>query len=471
MKDFPLFGSGLHASSYAIAPDNRVNCYYEVRKDDGRIIVRGTPGSALQWEIPNSPIRGWIVVNEILYVVAGGALFSVSIVGVITRLASIGTSTGRVGLADNFAQICIVDGAAGYCFTIATAAMVTITDAHFPNGATTVCCISSRFIVEQPNSRTFYMSAALDGLNWSFLSLGIFATKEQYSDQLSAVYNLNGVLILWGTKSIEFWQDIGTSPNPFGKIPGATQYYGLAAKYSIATINSEVIFLGQGPQGGFEIFTVSGYQPKRISTTDVEDLLAALAVSNPLTDAVALTYSVNGHDFYQITFVAANTTLLYSIDTGIWSRVQTGNLPARHYADTSIRFNNQILLSDSSTGRIYLLSGLMCSDAGVSIYRQVVSREIRNNGAEFSIVELELQMDTGTVPLSAGFNIGMEVSKDGGRVFSSPRSRTVGLLGQYRTPRVKWDRMGSGRKFVFRFTMNDPIPFVIAAESIETTIQ
>ncbi len=471
MKDFPLFGTGIHASSFAIAPENRVNCYYEVRKDDGRVVVRGTPGSALQWEIPNSPIRGWLVVNEILYVVAGGALFSVSTAGVITRLASIGTTTGRVGIADNFAQICIVDGTAGYCYTIATAAMVTITDAHFPNGATTVCCISSRFIVEQPTSRTFYMSAALDGLNWTFLGLGIFATKEQYSDPLSAVSTLNGVLILWGTKSIEFWQDVGTSPNPFGKVQGATQYYGLAAKYSVVTVNSEVLFLGQGPQGGFEVFTVSGYTPKRISTSDVEDLLAGLAANYTLADAVALTYSVNGHDFYQITFIAANTTLLYSVDTGVWSRVQTGNVPARHFSDTSIRFNNQILVSDSSTGSVYLMSGLMYTDAGQTIYRQVVSREVRNGGAEFSVTEMELQMDTGSVPLSSDFHISMAVSKDGGRVFGSPRSRTIGLLGQYRTPRVKWDRMGSGRKFVFKITMTDPVPFVIATASIETTVQ
>lgn len=471
MKDFPLFGSGLHASSFAIAPENRVNCYYEIRKDDGRIIVRGTPGSAFQWEVPSGPIRGWIVVNDILYVVAGGALYSVSITGVVTHLAAIATTTGRVGLADNYYQICIVDGSVGYCYTIATDAMVTITDAHFPDGATTVCCISSRFIVEKPSTREFYMSAVLDGLNWTYLSLGIYATKEQYSDPLSAVGALNGILILWGTKSIEFWQDIGTSPNPFSKIPGTTQYYGLAAKYSIATINSQMIFLGQGPQGGFEIFAISGYQPSRISTTDVEDLLASLAVNYTLTDAVALTYSANGHDFYQITFIAANTTLLYSVDTGIWSRVQTGNVPARHYADTSIRFNNQILLSDNSTGRIYLLSSLMFTDAGNSIYRQVVSREIRNNGAEFSVSELELQMDNGMVPLAADFHISMEVSKDGGRVFGSPRSRTVGLLGQYKTPRVKWDRMGSARRMVFRFTMSDPVQFVIASEAIETTVK
>ncbi len=470
MKDYALFGSGLHASSYAIAPENRVNCYYEVRKDDGRIIVRGTPGSTLQWEVPNSPIRGWIVVNEVLYVVAGGALFSVSITGVVTRLASIGTSTGRVGMADNYAQICIVDGSAGYIFTIATTTMTTIIDAHFPNGATTVCCISSRFIVEKPNTREFYMSNALDGMNWTYISLPIYATKEQYSDPLSMVSALNGVLILWGTKSMEFWQDVGTSPNPFQKVQGATQYYGLSAKYSVVTINNEVIFLGQGPQGGFEIFAVSGYTPKRISTSDVEDILASLAVNHPLTDAVALTYSVNGHDFYQITFVAANTTLLYSIDTGIWSKVQTGNVPARHYADTSIRFNNQILLSDSSTGNIYLLSSLAYTDNGIAIFRQVVSREVRNSGAEFAVTELELQMDTGEVPLSANFHIGMAVSRDGGRAFGSPRARTIGLLGQYRTPRVKWDRMGSARKFVFRFTMTDPVPFVIASEAIETTV-
>ena len=89
---------------------------------------------------------------------------------------------------------------------------------------------------------------------------------------------------------------------------------------------------------------------------------------------------------------------------------------------------------------------------------------------EFAISELELQMDTGSVPLGASYHISMEVSRDKGRTFGSPRSRTLGLIGQYKTPRVKWDRFGSSRTFVLRFSMTDPIPFVIASEAIETTV-
>ena len=470
MKDYALFGSGLHATSYSISPDNRVNCYFEVRKDDGRIIVRGTPGSAKQWELPVTLIRGWLVVNGVLYVVAGSHLYSVTITGVITHLAVLPTATGKVGMADNYAQICIVDGAGGYVFIIAAGTLTTITDVHFPNGAATVTCINSRFIVEKPSTREFYESDALDGLNWTYISLPIFGTKEQYSDPLSGVGSLNGVLILWGTKSIEFWQDIGSSPQPFGKVQGATQSYGLAARYSIAQINNDLFFLGQGGQGGPSVFAITGYTPTRVSSSDVEDILAGLAANFSLADATAITYSVSGHDFYQITFPAANVTLLYAVDTGIWSRVQSGNAPARHFADQSIQFNKQTLLSDPTSGNVYLLSSLFYTDNGQTIFRQVASREIRNDGMEFAISELELQMDTGSVPLGASYHISMEVSRDKGRTFGSPRSRTLGLIGQYKTPRVKWDRFGSSRTFVLRFSMTDPIPFVIASEAIETTV-
>lgn len=471
MKDSDIFGLGLRASSYAISPENRLNCYYEIRKDSqgGRMIIRGTPGTVLQWTLPAGPIRGWIVIGETLYVVAAQFLYSVTTAGSIAKVATLPTNSGRVSMADTYTQIGIVDGTGGYIYTIATATLTTITDVHFPNGATTICTLSSRFIVEKPNTREFYMSAILDGTNWTYISLAIFATKEQYSDLMVAVDAFNGVLILWGSRSIEFWQDVGASPQPFAKISGTTQTYGLAAKYSRAAVNNQLLFLGQGIQGGFAVFSTTGYKPERVSTPDIEDYLATLALSYTLTDAVALSYSVNGHDMYQLTFPMANVTLLYAADTGIWSRAQTGIVPARHFADTSVKFNNKTLVSDTTTGNIYVMSTLAYSDNGQAILRQVSTKSLRAGGNEFSISELQLTMDTGVMPQGSDYHISLEVSRDGGRTFGSPRPRTLGYVGQYRTPRVKWDRLGAARDFVLRFSMSDPVPFVVAGASLATS--
>jgi hypothetical protein len=471
MKDITIFGTGLNSTSFAISPEDRLNCYYEVRQgpEGTRYIVQGTPGSQILWTLPTGPVRGWRVVGTVLYVVVTGFLFTVSQTGTMVKVGALSTTSGVVSMADTYTQLGIVDGTAGYAYNIASATLTVITDGNFPNGATTITVLSSRFIVEKPNTREFYCSAILDGLTWTYISLPIFGTKEQYSDLLSAVDAFNGVLILWGTASIEFWQDAGTSPQPFSLIQGATRTYGLAAKASRAAVNNELLFLGVGIQGGYTIFSTSGYDPKRVSTPDVEALLAQLAISFTLADAVAMTYSVNGHDMYQLTFPTANITLLYAVDTRLWSYTQTGMVKGRHFGQTSVKFAGLTLFCDSTTGNIYQMSTLAYSDAGQPIVRQITSRSIRNGGNEFAITELQLLMDTGVMPQGSDYHISLEVSRDGGRTFGSPRPRTMGYVGQYRTPRVKWDRMGSARDFVLRLTMADPVPFVIAGESIETT--
>lgn len=472
MKTFNVFGTGLHAESFSIAAENRVNCYYEVRKEEAgaRIIVRGTPGSSVKFSLPLSPIRGWRVVGEYLYVVASNSLYRVSSTGTVTLLGTLLTSAGRVAISDNFIQICMVDGVYGYVYTIATSSLSQITDANFPNGATTITFLSSRFIVEKQGTREFYVSDTLDGLVWTKFFLPIYATKEQYSDLLSAVDSFNGILVLWGTGSVEYWQDAGLSPQPFQLISGSTQGYGLAAKHSRVQINHSIFFLGTGSQGGFTVYALSQYEPKRVSTDDVEALISKWASQDTVADAVGLSYSIDGHDMYQLTFPNANQTLVYDTTTGLWGVAQTGVVPGRHFADTSIKFSSLTLFSDSDTNNIYVFSKYSYTDNLSPILRQVTSKHIRSSGDEFSITELALVMDTGEVPQGQEPKISLEVSRDGGRTFGSPRPRTVGAVGQYRTPRVKWDRMGSARDFVLRFSMVEGIPFNISGVEIQTSV-
>lgn len=471
MKSINLFGTGIKANSIIVASENRVNCFYDVRKDTGEITVRGTPGSVLKFTLPASPIRGIRTVGSILYVVANNGLYSIDLAGNIVLRGTLGTTAGYVGISDNFVQLIVVDGAAGWIYNIATPAWAQITDGNFPNGATTVAFLSGRFICEKPNTRTYYVSNALDGLTWTTFGASLFANKEQYSDLLSAIDSFNGNLILWGTNSIEYWQDAGASPNPFQKVTGATQTIGLYAKYSRVIIENSILFLGVGLQGGLSVYAVTSYQPQRISNSDIEDLMnKLLADGTTMADAVAMSFTAEGHDFYQITFPSANLTLNYDVSTGIWGRGQTGTTTARHYGNLAATLGSQTIFSDSSTANLYAMSISAYSDNGTTIVRQVASKHIRNGGNEFAITELDLLMDTGIVPVTSDYHILLEVSRNSGRTFGSPRQRTIGLIGQYQSPRVKWDRLGSAIDFVLRFTASDPVPFTIAGAEIETSV-
>jgi hypothetical protein len=461
MKPIPIFGSGLAAISPAITAQRRLNCFFEVRQDGDKthLAVLGTFGLLLWITLPTMPVRGWWEVNSVLYIVGGKALYKVTSAGTITQLGLLSSVTGNVAMSDNAVQILIVDGTAGYILTLATGVLTVIVDGNFPNGAETCTFLNGRFIVEKFGTRQFYVSGSYDGTLWTPV---IFGTKENSSDKLLLVEAFDGILILWGGGSIEFWQDTGASPLPYQRTSGATQTYGLAAILSPQVINGQTIFLGESPEGAIQVLRLNGYVPERISSSDIEELINSFSV---YSDAVALSYVAYGHSLYQLTFPNANRSFLFDANTGIWSEVQTGlGLTGRHLAQLGMPFNAKTLVSDPVNGNIYFFDANTYTDNGAAIKRQCTSIHLGNGGIEMTLSEVQLDMETG-VGLQAGQGsdpqISVETSKDGGRTFGMPRLTSLGKVGEYRSPRVWWRRFGKSFDFVQRFTMTDPVKFVI----------
>ncbi len=461
MRNLPLFGIGVKSYSNIVNSQRRLNCFYELREDGdtAKIIIRGTPGSQIWVTLPTFPVRGWRVVGSTLYVVSGDTFYSIDYSGTFTSLGTIPVSVGNVSISDNYVQVIVVDGISGYVYTIAGSTFSTITDGNFPNGATTVAFLDGRFIINKFNTRQFYVSASYDGLTWTPV---IFGTKESSSDILTCVQDLNGFLILFGNTSMEVWQDVGAAPLQYARINGASQTWGLAALYSRAYLANTLVFLGQNQQGGVQVLMLNGYTPVRISNSDIENIINSFIVYQ---DAVALTYMVDGHMMYQITFPSGGRSFLYDALTGFWSEAQTGvDLIARHYGNLGVAYNSVNYISDKESGNIYQLNINSYTDNGTAIKRQVCSRHIRKEGNDFSISEIFLNMEVGQ-GLQEGQGddpqIMMQISRDGGNTFGVERWAGVGRVGQYST-RVRWLQCGSARDWVFQWTMTDPVPFVIA---------
>ena len=486
MKPIPLFGQSIASYSYAASRQRRLNCFYDIKKDGDKtsVIIRGTPGAVLFVTLPASTIRGWHVVNNVLYVVAGYALYSVSKAGAIIYLGAVNSGTsGLVSIIDNGLQLLIVDGAYGWVYTLVTGSyfqsalntagsLGSITDANYTSlgGPNTAAFIDGYGVVNRPNSRQAYVSELYDFTHWTNTSsLPTFFTKENNSDPLAAVDVFNGSVVMWGTQTMEFWQDVGTYPGPFARINGATQNWGLAAINSRAFLNNTMIFLGQNPQGGVQVMMLNNYIPQRVSTSDIENILSSFST---VSDAIALTYITDGHPMYQLTFPSAGRSFLYDASTDTWFETQTGtDLQARHFGNLSITFNAQNYMSDATTGNIYLLSTVNYTDNGTPIKRVCSSRHIHGDGNVIKISQLRLDMETG-VGLQTGQGsapqIMMRVGKDGGRTFPIERWCSIGAVGQYLAPRAIWRRLGSARDFVFEFVMTDPVKFTIMKGSVST---
>lgn len=476
MKPIALFGTGIKSYSSVITSQRRLNCFYDIRQDGDKaqLVIRGTPGAILTLTMPTSPIRGWRVVKGVLYVVAGPILYSVTTAGVVTSLGTLTLNLNNiVSMSDNAVQLIIVDGTAGFILTFPST-FSTISDGNFPNGATSVAFMDGRFITNIPSSRQFCISASYDGTTWTPLIEG---AKENTSDNIAAVEVYAGILVLWGVNSVEFWQDAGLSPMPFQRINGPSSNWGLAAVWSraemsvtvpvaspVGTVTPVIMFLGVNPNGTFQVLMASGTTLIRISNSDIDNIINGFSV---VADAIALSYIIDGHPMYQITFPTGGRSFLYDAMSGIWQEVQTGTaLLATHFGILGIAFNGVNYISDATTGNIYQLSGSAYTDNGATIKRQVTSMHIRNGGATFSLDELYLDMETGVGLLTGqGSNpqIMLQTSKDGGRTFGGERWKAIGQQGQYSSPRVVWNRLGQSRDFVFQFTMTDPVRFVITS--------
>lgn len=469
MRIIPLFGSGIGGKSYVVTCQRRLNCYFENREDGDktRVAIYGTPGLVAKFtpSTPsNQPMRGILGTQSALYLVASNQFQSVNSLGVAIASGTIGSSAGLVSLAFSPTQVVIVDGAAGYLFTPGTSAFSTI-GASFPNGARTVTFVASFFVAEQPGTQQFWVSNSNDGSTWNALA---FASASSFSDNILAVDNLLGNLVIFCQQHTEFWQNIGATPEPFAPILSAQNEYGLAAIFSRAHVDQSIIFLAQTREGQVQFVQLNGFSPVVISNPDLEYIVNGFS---PVSDAIALSYELDRHKFYQVTFPTANRSFLFDCSTRLWSEVQTGPsvLPTRHWANLSAYYQGGTVFSDYATNQIYAMSATQYTDNGQTIIRELVTRHILSNFNRVRISLLYLDMDVG-VGLQSGQGsnpqVMLQYSKDNGRTWSAERWVSLGPVGMYLT-RVLWRRFGSTRDATFRIRMSDPVKFVITEGAIK----
>lgn len=466
MKVYPLFGNGIASHSYPVTRQRRVNVYFENRPDGDKtkVAVFGTPGLSTRFTLAGVS-RGILGTESALFNVVGNTFYQIDSNGATTTSATINSYIGNVSMTRDTDQVLIVDGVNGYIFNTSSLALAQVTSSGFPNGAKTCTFVSSYFVAEQPGSQKFWVSGVFDGTSWSALA---FASASQYTDNIMAVDALSGNLVLFSERHIEFWQNIGNTPQPFAPILSATSEFGINAIWSRAHVGSSILWLAQNPQGTSQVCQVSGYTVAVVSTNDLEDVINGFST---VSDAEALSYVINGHPMYQLTFPTENRSFLYDVSTGIWSEVQTGistTYAQRHRGQFATTFQNQAVMTDYASGKVFRIDENAYTDAGTQVLRELVTRHGSSNYNVISVAELYLDMETGVgTNVTSGDNtatpspnITVEVSKDNGRTWNNPRLLTLGAQGKYNT-RVVSRRFGSARDFVFRFRMTDPVKFVM----------
>jgi hypothetical protein len=395
-------------------------------------------GAASNWQ--------WAIPRQL----TNGVVYSVTLTGLAANNAI-------PSIAYSPTQVIYVDGTSSLGFPISTYVSQNPGISAVSPNATTVANVAGFFVVEVPGTRQFYVSAFNNGFSWPALS---FAYCASGSDNLLAVDELLGNLVLFRQIGSEFWQNQGLSPQPFAPILSAANEYGLAAKWSRGHIDQSIIYLAQSPEGNVQfVRIINSYAPQVISDEDIDDIINDFSV---VSDAEALVYDDGHHKIYQCTFPTENRSFIYDCSTGIWSEVQTGTslVPSRHQARFSAYCGGVRFLSDYQNGNVYTVEEHQYTDNGVTIVREVITRHISQQFNRFRPSQLYLDMKVGDAPQGSDPQVMLQYSKDNAQTWSGERWASLGATGKYLT-RVKWRRFGSTRDATFKIRMTDPVDFVI----------
>src|SRR6266481_6333275 len=454
----PLFGVGLQGKSSTVTSQGRLNLYYEVQQelDKTQVAVYGTPGlSSFFSSLGNTPIRGGIVINELMYLVHRGTFYEVNNSGITTSRGTINTGSGRVDMSYNGTLILIVDGTRKYTYTPSTTTLAVVADTDF-DGCTTCTWLSGEFVVESGSQ----IAISDDGTTWDSLD---FASAESAPDGVVRVFADHGEIMVFGKETTEFWGVTGAANFPFAPNKGANQEYDLAAKWSACKFDGSVAGVMKNKTGQVQIMKFQGYIPRAISTQELDSIINAYST---VADATAYGYMLGGHPMLQVNFPSAMKSWLFDASTKAWTEIQSsGN---RHRGELHFDFLNKPRITDYSTGDVYNLDASVYTDNGSSIAREIISKHIFSEYKNFRITELQVDFETG-VGLSTGQGsnpqVMLQMSRDNGHTWGNELWTSIGRIGKYKT-RAVWRRLGIGNDTVFKLRITDPVKVVITGANL-----
>jgi len=419
--------------------------------------LRSIPGYTLFSTAGGGSIRGMKTTtsNGRGWVVSGYELYEVNTNGTSTLRGTLLTGSGRVGMAENGTQLMVVDGTYGYIYNMNTDVFAQITDSDFPM-CNNVDFQDGYFLVTQKNTPNFYISDLYDGLVWDPLD---FARADTSPDNLVGLISDHGNVWLFGTSSVEIWQNTGALAFPFANIPGAVVQTGCAAWATICKFDNTLIWLGFDQQGRGIVWKANGYSAQRVSTQAIESKIADVT---DLTNAYAYVYHEQGHIFYCLQLGGLDSTLVFDGATSSWHE--------RSYYDTTLDqmqphrgsgqmfFNGMNLIGDDRSGAIYEQDLGIFTFNSEYMYRDRIYPHLQEEKAVIPYHSVEIDMQVG-VGLNSGQGsdpmMMMRYSDDGGMTWSYWRTAPVGKIGKYKN-RARFARCGSARDRVFHFRYTEP---------------
>jgi hypothetical protein len=135
-------------------------------------------------------------------------------------------------------------------------------------------------------------------------------------DGAVALSRLLNYIVAFGEYTTEFFFNAG-NPAPGSPLSAYTSgmlNVGCAAAGSVAQTNNQLFFIGVTKQRGRSIYRMTGTTPQIISTPAIERILN----DDNLSEVFSFCVKISGHNFYVLTLVDSDITLVWDTATGDW---------------------------------------------------------------------------------------------------------------------------------------------------------
>jgi hypothetical protein len=337
-----------------------------------------------------------------------------------------------------------------------------ISDLDAPTQVTHVAYLDGYLLANNLNTNTFYYADVNSPFSWNGLS---FASAAGNADYISALTVLNREVYLFGSVSLEIWENDGTTP--FSRVPGGFINVGCAAPTSI--INTEEALFWLDNRRHFVRF--AGRSIDRISSPFDRVIQSFDTVADCYADRI----EIASKEFFVWHFPTANRTLVHNAtdnDWSEWGRWDSEQILYDRWAGDSYCYPEPwgVQLVGSRIGsNVYTMSPSYYTDAGSKI------RLLRKTGHLSYGTLKEKRSHEIRIRLKRGQGQGTSTAPklmlrwcDNGKDWSPIREISLGLLGEYEHV-IPLKRTGIYRTRQYEFSCSDPVSviFLDCEEDIE----
>jgi hypothetical protein len=282
-EDFDIVGSYNNQRVLPIDAERSVNVFEYIdplgKKKKSLINTSGLINTALTFPLATGGARGQFVFNNIEYIVFGNNIYEITQLGAVSRIGTLTTSTGYVGIDANTFQIIFVDGQKGYIWDTISNVFVQITDQAFPALPLDVCYLDGFFVVINGNTNQFELSEFNQGLVWGpdFVPVG-GSTGNVF---LAASGGSPNLILSTGT-TLNYQVGTPIEFNGSGSLPVGTPPISKGVIYYIKSVIDATTFTISATDGGAAItFSTTGTPP--IFVTNNGQLQQGQVTSHPGT--------------------------------------------------------------------------------------------------------------------------------------------------------------------------------------------